>query len=235
MRHLPPTALLLALLAATALACGAASTSPARPTVAVAVLGSSTAFGTGATTGNGWVERVRVAAATACPKLVITNLAVGGTTTRDGLPASPGVTPLHPNTNLDAALALKPALVFVEYPSNDAFNLIPLAETLANHATLRDGIRAAGAIEVIIGPFPRTFPAGTNQATQNILMTGLRDQLPAVGAPRYLALWADLAFSDTQVSAPFAYNDGIHLSDAGHALIATKVLASDAWKSVCTP
>jgi len=230
MRHLHGT--LLSMCAATALACAGGSATPARPMVAVAVLGSSTAFGTGASTSsNRWVERVRAAAATACPQLVITNLAVGGTTTLDGLPASPGFTPLRPNTNLDTALALRPALVLVEYPSNDAANLIPLAETLANHVTLRDGIRAAGALDIIIGPFPRGFTVPAQVA----LMTGLRDQLPAVGAPRYIALWADLAFSDTLVNSPYAYGDGVHLSDAGHALIASKVLASDAWKAVCTP
>jgi lysophospholipase L1-like esterase len=231
MRHLFASGTLPALLAATALACGAASTSPARPTVAVAVLGSSTAFGTAASSGNGWVERVRAAAATACPQLVITNLAVGGTTTRDGLPASAGFTPPRPGTNLDAALALRPALVFVQYPSNDANSLYPLAETLANHVTLRDGIRAAGAVDVIIGPFPRGF---TDPAKVE-LMTGLRDQLPAVGAPRYIELWADLAASATQVVPPYAAGDDIHLSDPGHALIASKVLASAAWKAVCVP
>jgi hypothetical protein len=84
---------------------------------------------------------------------------------------------------------------------------------------------------VILGPFPRGF----TDPAQVALMTGLRDQLPAVGAPRYIALWADLALSDTQVAAPYAASDGIHLVDAGHALIAAKALASDAWKAVCTP
>ena len=96
----------------------------------------------------------------------------------------PGRPPPSPGRNLDAALALQPALVLVEYPSNDAANSYPLAETLANHATIRDGIRAAGATDVIIGPFPRAFTLPAQVA----LMTGLRDELPAVGASLHRAL-----------------------------------------------
>ena len=33
----------------------------------------------------------------------------------------------------------------------------------------------------------------------------------------------------------YTYGDGVHLSDPGHQLIADKVLASQAWKAVCTP
>ncbi len=69
-----------------------------------------------------------------------------------------------------------------QFPSNDAANRYPLDETLANHTTLRDGLRGAGAVEVILGPFPRAF---TDQS-QVALMTGLRDSLPAVGAQRVL-------------------------------------------------
>lgn len=232
----------LATAALTSLACSSAAAP--RPEVHVAVMGSSTAAGTGATTGNGWVERVRAAAATACPQVVVTNLAAGGATTWSGLPTTtveppPGRAPPSAGRNVDAALALRPALVLVEYPSNDAANAFPLAETLANHATIRDGIRAAGAVDVIIGPFPRTFtysdPDPAVAAAKTALMTGLRDALPAVGAPRYVELWTDLAFSDTFVKTAYTYGDGIHLNDQGHALIAGKVLASAAWKAVCTP
>jgi lysophospholipase L1-like esterase len=226
------TALAFASLAA--LACS--STVTPRPDVQVAVMGSSTAAGTGATAGNSWVDRVRVAAATACPQVKVTNLAVGGTTTSAGLPTSSGAPPAGREPpmvghNLDAALALKPALVLVQYPSNDAYGFIPLAETLANHTIIRDGIRAAGASDVIIGPFPRTF----TDAGQVALMTGLRDALPAVGAPRYIELWTELALSDIEVKTAYASADGVHLNDQGHALIADKVVASAAWKAICTP
>jgi lysophospholipase L1-like esterase len=201
----------------------------------VAVIGSSTAAGTGATTGHGWVELVRTAATTACPRVTVTNLAVPGTVTWQGLPASAGSVPAGrpaplPGANLDTALALKPALVLVQYPSNDAASYYPLAETLANHAILRDGIRAAGATDVILGTFPRSF----TDPAQVALMTGLRDALPAVAVPRYLELWTDLAAADNLVSSAYAKGDGIHLNDAGHALIAAKILASEAWMAVCT-
>lgn len=227
-----------ALLAAAAVSCAGArvGVTPGRPTIAVVIMGSSTAAGTGASAGKAWVERVRSAAAVACPRVTITNLAVGGTVTWQGLPARAGTPPAGrpaplPAANLDAALALGPALVIVHYPSNDAARAYPLAETVANHGALRDGIRAAGALDLILGPFPRSFASPAQVA----LMTGLRDALPAVGAPRYLDLWTELAAAENRVAGAYAGGDGIHLGDAGHALIAAKVLASDAWTAVCRP
>jgi lysophospholipase L1-like esterase len=209
--------LLAPLLAATTLACAGASA--ARAPVAVAVMGSSTAVGAGASAGNGWVDRVRKAATAACPDVAVSNLAVSGSNTRQG------------RANLDAALALKPVLVLVQYPSNDAASLFPLEETLANLATIRDGIRASGAAAVILGPFPRGFTDPVRVA----LMTGLRDALPAIAAPHHIDLWTDLAATDNQVVATFASGDGVHLGDAGHALIADKVLASEEWQATCRP
>ena len=103
--------LLAVLLGATTLAC--AGVSAARAPAAVAVMGSSTAAGAGASAGNGWVNRVRKAATAACPYVTVSNLAVSGSNTWQGL------------ANLDAALALKPVLVLVQYPSNDAASLSP--------------------------------------------------------------------------------------------------------------
>lgn len=221
------TALLLG-----SLRCGG---TPAPPPVTggVVVLGSSTAAGTGATSGHSWAALVQQAAQRDCPALPFTNLAVSGYTTTQALPTgtSTGDRPYpDPAHNLTAALSLKPALVLVQFPSNDAANRYPLAETLANHTTLRDGVRGAGAAEVILGPFPRAF----TDPAQVALMTGLRDALPSVGAPRYLPLWSELAQSDAQVLPALAYGDGIHLNDAGHALIAQRVLATEAWKAFCT-
>jgi lysophospholipase L1-like esterase len=206
---------------------------PARPIQGgVVVLGSSTAAGVGASAGHSWVALVQQAARRDCPALPFTNLAASGYTTAQVLPTGTGTgqrpspDPAH---NLTAALALEPALVLLQFPSNDASNRYPLAETLANFAALRDGVRRAGALEVIVGPFPRAF----TDPAQVSLMTGLRDALPAVGAPRYLPLWSDLAQSDVLVPAAYASGDGVHLSDAGHGVIAQKVLASAAWREVC--
>jgi lysophospholipase L1-like esterase len=66
------------------------------------------------------------------------------------------------------------------------------------------------------------------------LMIALRNALPAVAAPRHLALWDDLAATDSCVLGAYASGDGVHLNDAGHALIAARVLASPAWAAVCT-
>jgi acyl-CoA thioesterase-1 len=211
------TRFLAALLSATTLACAAGSV--ARAPAAVAVMGSSTAMGVGASAGNGWVDRVRAAAKAACPDITVSNLAVSGSNTSQGL------------AHLDAALALKPVLVLVQYPSNDAASRYPLSGTLANLATIRDGIRASGAVAVILGPFPRGFTDPVRVA----LMTGLRDAMPAIAAPHHIDLWSDLAATDSQVVAAFASGDGVHLGDAGHALIADKVLASEAWKATCRP
>jgi lysophospholipase L1-like esterase len=180
------------------------------------------------------VALVQAAAGASCPSVTVANLAYPGYTTAQALPVGasrPAGRPASDTArNLEAALALKPVLVLLQFPSNDAAQSFPLSETLANHTTLRDGVRAAGAVDVIIGPFPRAF----TDAPTIALMTGLRDGLPAVGAPRYLPLWTDLAKSDNAVLDQYGYGDGIHVNDAGHRLIADKVIDSAAWQAVCT-
>lgn len=200
----------------------------------VVIIGSSTAAGTGASSpAASWAGQVSAAAVQRCPQTRIVNLAVGGYTTWQGMPAAAsrlaGRPPSDPAHNVEAAVALHPDLVMILFPSNDAASKFPLSETLANQTALRDSVRAAGATDMIIGPFPRSF-AGADQIG---LMTGLRDQLPAIGAPRYVALWDALAATDSSVQTQYAAGDGIHLNDAGHAVLAQKVLASPAWAAVC--
>ena len=200
----------------------------------VVVIGSSTAAGTGASSpATSWVGRITAAAAERCPQTKITNLGVGGYTTWQGMPAAasrpagrPASDAMH---NVEAALALHPDLVMIFFPSNDAASSFPLSETMANQTALRDSVRTAGAADMIIGPFPRAF----TDPGQIALMTGLRDQLPAIGASRYVALWDALAATDNMVQTQYAAGDGIHLNDAGHAVVAQLVQASPAWAAVC--
>lgn len=200
----------------------------------VVILGSSTAAGVGASSpAKAWAGRLGAVAAERCPLTRITNLALGGYTTWHGMPVAaprPAGRPASDAArNVEAALQLRPDLVMILFPSNDAASKFPLSETVANHTALRDRVRAAGAADLILGNFPRNFGDGE----QVKLMTGLRDALPALGAPRHVALWAVLAASDTQVKAQYSAGDGIHLNDSGHALLAEQVLASAAWKAVC--
>jgi lysophospholipase L1-like esterase len=200
----------------------------------VVIIGSSTAAGMGASSpATSWAGRVSAAAAERCPQTSIVNLAVSGYTTWQAMPVAasrpagrPASDPAH---NVEAAIALHPDLVMILFPSNDAADYYPLSETLANQTALRDSVRAAGAADMIIGPFPRSF-TDPNQIT---LMTGLRDQLPPIGAPRYVALWDALAATDSSVQPQYAAGDGIHLNDAGHAVVAQLVEASPGWTAVC--
>lgn len=200
----------------------------------VVVIGSSTAAGVGASAPErSWVGRMKSHAAARCPLTLVKNLGVGGYTTWQGMPVTaqrPAGRPVsEPAHNVEAALAMRPDLVLILFPSNDAANKYSLSETLANHTAMRDAVRAAGVKEMIIGPFPRQF----GDTTQVSLMTALRDGLPALGAPRYLALWPALAKSDTTLKDGYGAGDGIHLSDTGHALLADLVLATPSWAAVC--
>lgn len=210
----------------------AADLSPVPRTVVI--IGSSTAAGTGASSkATSWAGRIGAAAAERCPQTRIVNLGVGGYTTWQGMPAAASRPMGRPASdaahNVEAALALHPDLVMIFFPSNDAASNFPLSETLANQTALRDRVRTAGAADMIIGPFPRSF----TDAGKIGLMTGLRDQLSTIGGTRYVALWDALAATDRAVQAEYAAGDGIHLNDAGHAVIAQKVQSSPAWADVC--
>ena len=211
-------------------ACGGGSDAaptelPLSPLVAPgtwAVIGSSSAAGAGAGSGQAWV--VQLQSAVQGRGVQISNLARGGTTTYQGLPASAAPVPGRPAPdvafNIDAALSGTSKLVLVSYPSNDTALDYAVDETLRNLLTIRAEALARGASVVLLSTQPRALtPAQLAQMPE--IDSGLR----AAAGDCFVELREALAGSDGRLAPAYDSGDGVHPNDAGHALIFQRVRA----------
>ena len=223
LRHAAVTAALLGLVA-----CGGGSdAAPAEPRVSPlvapgtwAVIGSSSAAGAGASSGQAWVARLQ--SAVQGGNVQISNLARGGTTTYQGLPASAAPVAGRPapdaTFNIDAALSGTPKLVLVSYPSNDTALSYAVDETLRNLLAIRAEALARGAAVVLLSTQPRALtPAQLAQMPQ--IDAGLR----AAAGDCFVELREALAGPDGRLAPAYDSGDGVHPNDAGHALIFQRV------------
>ena len=198
------------------------------PPQTVVVLGSSTAAGTGASApDSSWVGRFRENFLALRPGSRVVNLARGGYTTFHLLPAGP--TPdapegIAPDTarNVAAAAALRPDVVVVNLPSNDAAAGIPAATELRNLRAIDSAARAAGAEVYVATTQPRNFADPERRARQ----AATRDSLAAYYGARALDFWTDVATDEYRIGPRLDSGDGIHLNDRGHRLLYRRVWAA---------
>ena len=179
----------------------------------VVVLGSSTAAGTGATAGQGWVDLLRSYLLTQEPVHQLFNLAVGGYTTRDVLVTG------RANHNITQALSLSPSVILVNLPSNDVARNISDEESMANFVALRETADAAGVPIYFTTTQPRNF-SSTDKRQQ---LAAQAAQIKNLFAPYAIDIYGELADSDRRIRAQYGSGDGIHLNNAGHQFIFTQV------------
>jgi len=206
---------------------------PASPVPTVAhgnwvVMGSSTAAGIGVSTGKGWVALLQ--AEWASTGSVLINIAKGGIGTYEGLSStsSPVVNRPLPDvaTNIDQALAKKPVLLIIAFPSNDTASGYSVDETVNNLLAIRAKALAVSVPVVVLSTQPRDL--APSQLSQ------LRDiderMVKQVGAC-FVAIRAKLAGPDNKLAPNYDSGDRAHPNALGHVLIADavdNVLRSDA-------
>jgi len=199
---------------------GAGATSGSTPALvapgAWVVMGSSSAAGAGATPGEGWAGSLQRSVAGRSVDIV--NLAQGGTTTYAGLAASsapvPNRPPADPAANIDAALAQAPKLLLVSYPSNDTALGYSAEETVHNLLAIRAAALAQGVAVVVLSTQPRALPQA-----QRALLPQIDAALSQAVSPCFVAVREALAAPDGTIDARYDSGDGVHLNDAGHAVI----------------
>lgn len=233
MRHFVRAALGAALLGLLIGGCGGGSASdhaeqraPVAPLVTPGtwvIMGSSSATGVGATAGQSWAERL--ATAMASHQVVLQNLARSGTLTPQALPTSapaPAPRPApDPTLNIDRAASFSPRLVLLSFPSNDTAAGYGADETVANLRSLRAGAATAGAATLLLGVQPRDALTAEQRAT----LAEVERQIAALAGECHVALYAALADAEGHIAAAYSAGDGIHLNDAGHAVVLARVQA----------
>lgn len=188
------------------------------------VLGSSSAEGVGATAGQGWVARL--ADARAAQQVQVLNLARGGSTTYAALPTAsvpPAGRPAPDLArNLDHALAAGPRLLLLAFPTNDTAAGYAVDETVGNLTVVRQAAAAAGVPTLILGTQPRDAFTSLQREQLRQIDEALASRLGHCFVP----LFASLSDASDRIHPDLAAGDGIHLNDAGHAVVVRQVQAA---------
>lgn len=196
----------------------------------VAVMGSSTAAGVGASTpALSFVGRLETYYTGVGNTFI--NIALSGMNTYEALAASiPGKPPIISTNNITTAVALNPDVILVSYPSNDVALGFTNQETINNLLSIQQTALNAGKAIYFIGTQPRDFvdPAQRTQlVTQNNLILST---FPNNSINVYPDLVGVNGFLNPAVSA----GDGVHLNDEGHRRIFNRVVQKNIFQPFTT-
>jgi lysophospholipase L1-like esterase/predicted esterase len=182
----------------------------------VVVLGSSTAFGTGASPiGNSWVNLMSGWLDANTSGANVINLALGGFDTYDVIPSG------DPDRNITKALTYNPDIIIVNLPSNDVANNIPITTTMSNLQTLKSLADAQGIKIFFTTTQPRNF---STLARRQLLQQTAQEIRNAFGG--YVIDIYDELTNLVDLTIKTSYNfDGIHVNNDGHAYIFNTVRA----------
>ncbi len=202
----------------------------AADTPVIVVLGSSTADGAGATSVEfSWAGLYRTHLQELNPEAVVINLAAAGYSTYKILPTG-HVTPPDrpapdPNRNITKALTYEPWAIIVNLPSNDVAYAYSIAEQMTNYETVNTLAVTDGVQIWFSTAQPRNFPT---QAQRDELFA-MTDATLTVFGDYAIDFWNGLADPAGMILPQYDAGDGIHLNDAGHALIYSRVVDAKIW------
>ncbi len=201
----------------------------------IAIVGSSTAVGSGASDyAHAWAGLYTTNLALLNSSNRVVNLAVGGYTTYHTLPTgtiNPGGRPAVDTAhNITAALATRPDAVIINLPSNDAANGYTESETETNFLKMAATCLASNVPVWIATTQPRNLSAAGRTNLMHV-----KAWIVATFPNRCLDFWTTIANPDGTINAPYNAGDGIHLNNAGHQILYSRVLASRLYELLSTP
>ncbi len=205
---------------------GAASAQSLPASLRIVILGSSTAAGIGASTqDSAWVWRYSAALKAINPGYEVLNLAKGGYTSYH-LQASGFVSPdgrPDPDTarNITKALSLSPDAIILNLPSNDAASDMSVVEQIANFERILSEASADG-VRVWV---TTTMPRNLSEARRQNLLT-VRDWISLIYGSGTVDFWSGISSESGEILPWSNSGDGVHLNDAGHALLAERILSA---------
>lgn len=199
----------------------------------LAVLGSSTAAGTGASpVSNSWVNRYESYIKDLNSNNSVINLAKSGYSTYQILPADsprPEGRPVSDTTrNITTAIVEDPDAIIVNMASNDVAAGFGMEEIKANYEALYDAANEAG----IPLWFTTTQPRNLDQAGRDKLLA-LKNWIEATYEERSLDFWSVIANTDSTLNVAYGSGDGIHLNNAGHQKLYNRVADSTILGDIC--
>jgi acyl-CoA thioesterase-1 len=202
----------------------------------IAVIGSSTAQGIGATPiDSSWVNLTKSYFRGLGLIDTVYNVALGGETTYAGMPSDfvPPAGRPAPDiaTNVTKALSFNPDVVLINFPTNDAAADYTLAETMSNLRTIYETVKAAGKIAFITTSQPRD---GLNAGQLELLKT-TRDSVVAEFSGFSLNFYNPIVAADSLTINPTYNFDGTHVNNAGHQQLFQVVKAANVLSGIPLP
>ncbi|MFH4963721.1 GDSL-type esterase/lipase family protein [Gaetbulibacter sp. M235] len=201
----------------------------------IVVLGSSTAYGTGATPiENSWVNLYSSALFQKNTKLNVINLGYPGFTTYQILPTGTTlpdgvVETIDENRNITKALTYNPTAIIVNMPSNDTANGYSITSQLENYATL-NSVSTDNSVQMWIAtPQPRNFSTPSKIQTQ----IDVRDEIFSIYTDKAIDFWNDIADVNGKILSNLDFGDGIHLNNVGHNILFNRVLNKNIEEFTC--
>jgi len=183
----------------------------------IVIIGSSTAEGTGANTqANSWAGLFNTwLDANYNEGWNLVNLAKAGYTSNELISTG------DPERNITKALTYEPVLLIINLPSNDLAANIPTATFMANLTAIKQAAESNGAKVLITTTQPRNF---STLAQREILQAQANEIISTFGASS-VSTYFTLAAADKTIATAYAYGDGIHLNNSGHAVVFQAVKA----------
>jgi lysophospholipase L1-like esterase len=190
----------------------------------IAVIGSSSAYGTGASPiDSSWVNRLREYFGDGGVDTIY-NLAVPGTTTYAGMPTGyvrpANRNPYRVNTthNITKALSYNPDIVILAYPSNDiGHNFLMRKEYLSNLRAIYHEVIAAGKVCYVASTQPCTHFTTLQKDTLVIAKDSIMKEYGA----HAIDFYDPIVGPGRNINPIYDYGDGTHPNDAGHRMLFT--------------
>lgn len=197
------------------------------------IIGSSTAYGTGASPiDSSWARKLKTYLVTQNAQASIINLATPGLTSWHLSPTGFSVPdPFYVDTarNITKALSLSPDAIVLSLPSNDVGFDVPVAQIKENFQRIVS-LAAAQNVPVWVAT---TQPRNGLSPTENGYQMQLRDWINATYGNKAVDCWTDLAIADGTINPTYGAGDNVHLNNLGHHIIFTRMVAEKIWDSIC--
>ena len=205
----------------------------------LAVIGSSTAFGTGAQPiDSSWVKRINYYYKYQNNVIDTTyNLALGGYDPYHGLPSSYGTAPFYsvpdPLRNITKANSFNPNVIIVSFVSNNfQVGALPTDSIMNALQVIKDSANKEGHVCFISTSQPRTSFDVNSRARLRVIKDSIINRFGFYAINFFDSLVNN---ADNTILPEYAYAfDNIHINNAGHAVLFRQVLAKDIFNITTT-
>jgi lysophospholipase L1-like esterase len=199
----------------------------------IVVVGSSTAYGTGANPiDSSWVRKFNAYLFIQNTQVQIINIATLGLTSWDVSPTGTIVPfPFTVDTlrNITRALSYNPDAVILNLPSNDVARGIPTDSIHNNYNRIAATANARNVPLWVTTTQPRD---GLSPA-EKILQMELRDWINTSYGNKSVDFWSTVANPDGTINTLYSAGDGVHLNNYGHHVLFTRIVEEKIWDTIC--